>query len=138
MEEEDAFADEEEPNSFAAAAEVLTEESGCGCCFLLSLLAACCCGLEAAAVACVTVAAAVASDVTSDRRGHHLVLFPAASVDGSWAEALVSLVKDGRATAIEVRKIDGLSITDGDHAAILDTLRAAGFVDGYRGLTYRA
>ena len=42
-----------------------------------------------------------------DRRGHHLVTFPAASTDDSWAEALAALVKDGRARSVEVRKVNG-------------------------------
>ncbi|MDX2379493.1 MAG: DEAD/DEAH box helicase, partial [Acidimicrobiia bacterium] len=72
-----------------------------------------------------------------DRRGHHLVTFPATTVDTSWIEALQLLVKNGRATAIEVRKVDGEPVASAP-ADVVDALRAAGFVDGYRGLTYRA
>jgi ATP-dependent Lhr-like helicase len=71
-----------------------------------------------------------------DRRGHHLVVFSDALIDPSWAEALVTLVKTGRARSVEVRKIDGNGLTDAP-AGILEVLRAAGFVDGYRGLTHR-
>jgi ATP-dependent Lhr-like helicase len=71
-----------------------------------------------------------------DRRGHHLVLFAEALVDPSWADALVTLVKTGRARSIEVRKIDGHGLTDAPEGA-LEILRCAGFVDGYRGLTHR-
>ncbi|HEY0521548.1 MAG TPA: DEAD/DEAH box helicase, partial [Ilumatobacteraceae bacterium] len=69
-----------------------------------------------------------------DRRSSHLVTFPA-SVDGSWAEALAMLVKDGRQRSIEVRKVNGDPIDrKGPHAA---ALIAAGFVDGYRGFVLR-
>jgi len=71
-----------------------------------------------------------------DRRAHHLVTFPEATVDPSWADALVSLVKDDRLRSAEVRKIDGGGLVDAP-AGLLEILRAAGFVDGYRGLTYR-
>jgi ATP-dependent Lhr-like helicase len=71
-----------------------------------------------------------------DRRGHHLVLFPGALGDPSWADALVTLVKTDRARSIEVRKIDGNGLADAPER-ILQALRSAGFVDGYRGLTHR-
>jgi ATP-dependent Lhr-like helicase len=71
-----------------------------------------------------------------DRRGHHLVIFPDALLDPSWAEALVTLVKTDRARSIEIRKIDGNGLADAPEG-ILGILRAAGFVDGYRGLTHR-
>jgi ATP-dependent Lhr-like helicase len=68
-----------------------------------------------------------------DRRSHHLVTFPAARDDDSWADALARLVKDGRDRAIEIRKIDGGSA---NHPAA-DSLRRVGFADGYRGLALR-
>jgi ATP-dependent Lhr-like helicase len=71
-----------------------------------------------------------------DRRGHHLVTFPEALRDPSWADALVALVAIGRARSIEVRKIDGAGLADAP-AGVVEILRAAGFVDGYRGLTHR-
>ena len=71
-----------------------------------------------------------------DRRGHHLVTFPDALADPSWAEALVTLVKSDRARSVEVRKIDGNGLADVPDG-VLEILRAAGFVDGYRGLTHR-
>jgi len=52
-----------------------------------------------------------------------------------WADALASLTKDGRLKKIELTRIDGAPATDSPFA---DTLRAAGFTDGYRGLTSRA
>ncbi len=51
-----------------------------------------------------------------------------------WADALASLVKDGRLRRIELRTIDGAPA--GEHPAV-EALRAAGFTDGYRGLTFR-
>ena len=73
-----------------------------------------------------------------DRRGHHLVTFPQALTDPSWAVTLASLVKDGRARAVEVRKVNGATLTDpAVPDGLLDLLRFAGFVDGYRGLTFR-
>ncbi len=52
----------------------------------------------------------------------------------AWADALASLVKDGRLRRIELRQIDGVPL--GDHPAAA-TLRTVGFTDGYRGLTLR-
>jgi ATP-dependent helicase Lhr and Lhr-like helicase len=72
-----------------------------------------------------------------DRRAHHLVTFPDATVDPSWTTALVSLVKDDRLRSVEIRKIDGGSLVDAPNG-LLEMLRAAGFVDGYRGLTFRS
>jgi ATP-dependent Lhr-like helicase len=71
-----------------------------------------------------------------DRRGHHLVLFSGAVADPSWADALVALVKTGRARSVEVRRIDGDGLTDAPED-IVEILRSAGFVDGYRGLVHR-
>ena len=54
---------------------------------------------------------------------------------GRWVDALVSLVKDGRVRAIQLQRIDGIAVHDSPSA---DALRAAGFADGYRGLTLRS
>ena len=70
-----------------------------------------------------------------DRRGHHLVLFPMATVDTSWTDALASLVKDGRLRSLEVRTVDGQPIADSPDVA--SALRRVGFADGYRGLVLR-
>jgi ATP-dependent helicase Lhr and Lhr-like helicase len=72
-----------------------------------------------------------------DRRSHHLVTFPEATLDPSWTTALVSLVKDDRLRSVEIRKIDGAPLVDAS-TGLLEMLRAAGFVDGYRGLTFRS
>ena len=55
-----------------------------------------------------------------DRRSSHLVTFPQ-SVDGAWAEALATLVKDGRQRSIEVRKVNGEPIDrkGGEASALL-------------------
>ncbi len=69
-----------------------------------------------------------------DRRGHHLVTFPAALVDDRWVDGVVALVKDGRVRGLDIRKIDGAPIIESPWAS---ALRAAGFRDGYRGLVLR-
>jgi hypothetical protein len=43
-------------------------------------------------------------------------------------------VKDGRLRKIELQRIDGSAALESPHA---ERLRAAGFADGYRGLTLR-
>jgi ATP-dependent Lhr-like helicase len=69
-----------------------------------------------------------------DRRSSHLVTFADAN-DDSWAEALATLVKDGRQRSVEVRKVNGQPIARaGDQAR---ALVAAGFVEGYRGFVLR-
>ncbi|MGE0140109.1 MAG: helicase-related protein, partial [Ilumatobacteraceae bacterium] len=70
-----------------------------------------------------------------DRRSHHLVTFPGALEHTEWVDALVQLTKDGRARAIEIRKVNGEAIgTSPDVAA---ALKRQGFVDSYRGLSIR-
>jgi ATP-dependent Lhr-like helicase len=93
-------------------------------------------GRPARSASSLVVLRAGRPQVWFDRRGHHLVTFPDAIVDPSWTLAFVSLVKTNRARSIEVRKVDGSGLTDAP-AGIVDMLRAAGFVDGYRGLTFR-
>ena len=70
-----------------------------------------------------------------DRRGHHLVTFPMAAEDDRWADALAMLVKDGRARAVEVRKVNG---TTDVPAFVSGPLVRSGFVSGYRGLLLRS
>jgi ATP-dependent helicase Lhr and Lhr-like helicase len=93
-------------------------------------------GRPARNAASMVVVRAGAPLVWFDRRAHHLVVFPDAVVDPSWTTALVSLVKEDRLRSVEIRKIDGDSLVDAPNG-LLDMLRAAGFVDGYRGLTFR-
>jgi ATP-dependent Lhr-like helicase len=72
-----------------------------------------------------------------DRRGHQLVLFAASRADDRWADALASLVKDGRLRSLEIRKVDGRGIAEADIDSVA-ALKRAGFVDGYRGLVLRS
>jgi ATP-dependent Lhr-like helicase len=68
-----------------------------------------------------------------ERGGHSLVTF---DVEG-WAPVLRDLVDGGRYRSLEIRKVDGVPVRDGSVQAIAAELRAAGFVEGYRGLVYR-
>jgi ATP-dependent helicase Lhr and Lhr-like helicase len=94
-------------------------------------------GRPARTAASMVVLRAGIALVWFDRRSHHLVTFPEATTDPTWTTALVSLVKDDRLRAVEIRKIDGNALVDSP-TGLLEMLRAAGFVDGYRGLTYRS
>jgi ATP-dependent Lhr-like helicase len=51
-----------------------------------------------------------------------------------WVDALASLAKDGRVRKIELGRIDGVPAGE---SQVAEALRAAGFADGYRGLTLR-
>jgi ATP-dependent Lhr-like helicase len=72
-----------------------------------------------------------------ERGGHVLVTFPAAVRPGfaHWPEALTALVKDGRLRKVEVTRIDGGPPAESPAAG---PLRAAGFVEGYKGLSFRS
>ncbi len=70
-----------------------------------------------------------------DRRSHHLVTFAAAEQDCGWADALMALVKDGRARTVEVRKVNGEPLDP--RSVLADALRTAGFQEGYKGLVAR-
>ncbi|MFV0307403.1 MAG: DEAD/DEAH box helicase [Desertimonas sp.] len=73
-----------------------------------------------------------------DRRSHHLVTFPAADVDTGWAEALAAHAASGRLRKVEVRKVDGVELAASDRRdEIVAAALAAGFVDGYRGLSFQ-
>jgi ATP-dependent Lhr-like helicase len=52
-----------------------------------------------------------------------------------WVDPLASLAKDGRLRKIELGRVDGAPAGE---SPLADRLRAAGFADGYRGLTVRA
>ena len=67
-----------------------------------------------------------------ERGSHSVVTF---RVDG-WAAALRGLVDSGRKRSLEIRKVDGQPVREVEGA--VDELHAAGFVDGYKGLVYRA
>lgn len=66
-----------------------------------------------------------------DRGGRTLITFEAGA-EADWPSALAALVKDGRVRRIELARIDGVPALESPHA---ERLRAAGFVEGYRGLT---
>jgi ATP-dependent Lhr-like helicase len=69
-----------------------------------------------------------------ERGGHSLLTFAAAAEHTQWADGLARLVKDGRAKKLEITRIDGGPPTESPAA---EHLRAAGFVDGYKGLLFR-
>ncbi len=71
-----------------------------------------------------------------DRRSHHLVTFPGVDADDSWVNALASLVKDGRARTVEVRKVNGVPLNQG--SSVTAALKRHGFVDSYRGVVVRS
>ena len=71
-----------------------------------------------------------------DRRSHHLVTFPDADTRTEWTDALASMVKDGRARSIEVRKVNGEAIVAA--SPISQLLTRAGFAVSYRGLVLRS
>jgi ATP-dependent Lhr-like helicase len=96
-------------------------------------------GRPARNVSSLTVLRAGEPLVWFDKRGHHLVTFPNALVDPSWMEALQMQVKDGRMKTLEIRKVNGDSISGAEAPeGLVEMLRVAGFADGYRGMTFRA
>ncbi len=69
-----------------------------------------------------------------ERGARSLVTLAPAEGDAPWADALVSLVKDGRLRRIELHRVDGLPAHE---TPIARRLLEAGFVEGYRGLIFR-
>ena len=69
-----------------------------------------------------------------ERGAHSLATFAATEHHPHWAEGLATLVKDGRLKKIDLTKIDGAPPGE---SAVAGHLLAAGFVDGYKGLTLR-
>jgi ATP-dependent helicase Lhr and Lhr-like helicase len=61
-------------------------------------------------------------------------LFTFGPGDEAWIDAIVGLVKDGRLRRIELSRIDGVPVAG---SPLADALRAHGFVEGYRGLSFR-
>jgi ATP-dependent helicase Lhr and Lhr-like helicase len=57
-----------------------------------------------------------------------------AVTDASWIDAIVALVKDARLRRIELTRIDGVPVAD---SPLAGAFRDRGFVDGYRGLSFR-
>ncbi len=91
-------------------------------------------GRPARAAGAYVVVAAGEPVAYLERGGRSLVAFSAAEHHPHWAEALADLVKDGRVRKLEIAKIDG---EPAGESPIADHLRAAGFVESYRGLTRR-
>ena len=78
-----------------------------------------------------------------DVRSHHLVTFEKLSEPQNFAvvvEALGSLVKDGRAKSIEIRKINGLGFDDVSPVTlhVVSLLEQHRFVRGYRGFVLQS
>jgi hypothetical protein len=68
-----------------------------------------------------------------ERGGKALVTFDTSTIE-RWAEALVEAHKQGRLSRVRIERIDDEPARTSPHAA---ALRAAGFSDGYKGLTLR-
>ena len=69
-----------------------------------------------------------------ERGARTLLTFDGSEVE-LWVDAVVSLVKDGRLRSLQLQRIDDGPVPP---PRLADALRAAGFVDGYRGLTLRS
>ena len=69
-----------------------------------------------------------------DRSGRSIVTFPSAVDRPQWVEAVADLVGNGRVTRLEIATIDGAPVAESQWA---EPLRAAGFLEGYRGLVLR-
>lgn len=70
-----------------------------------------------------------------ERGGRTLVTFPKAQETSAWVDGLVALVKENRVGRLQIGKIDGESAST---SPIAPVMRAAGFQEGYRGLTLSA
>jgi ATP-dependent Lhr-like helicase len=70
-----------------------------------------------------------------ERGGRRLVTFAASSRHPHWATGLTVLVADGRRRSLEITTVDGEPVAT---STVADHLRAAGFLDGYRGLVLRS
>jgi ATP-dependent Lhr-like helicase len=73
--------------------------------------------------------------VWCDPKSYSLVVFDGATRDASWAHALVALVGNGRRRSLEIRKVDGVEISP--NVDVIPALKAAGFVESYRGWVFR-
>jgi ATP-dependent Lhr-like helicase len=69
-----------------------------------------------------------------ERGARTLFTFDGRVNDTTWADALVGLVKDGRLRRIELTRVDGIPASE---SPLADGLRELGFVEGYRGLSFR-
>jgi ATP-dependent helicase Lhr and Lhr-like helicase len=69
-----------------------------------------------------------------ERGAKSLSTFAGTADHPQWAEGLIRLVKDGRLRKLEITRIDGAPAAE---STVADQLRAVGFADGYKGLTFR-
>ena len=67
-----------------------------------------------------------------ERGGRGLLTFGVQTDAGDWADALVEAHKEGRLGRLQIERIDDEPARTSPHAP---RLRAAGFADGYKGLT---
>ena len=67
-----------------------------------------------------------------EKGGRSLLTFPAAESHPEWVPTLATLVGDGRVRRLRIESVDGASTAT---SRWVDPLRAAGFVEGYKGLT---
>jgi ATP-dependent Lhr-like helicase len=70
-----------------------------------------------------------------ERGAKSLATFAGAFEHPHWADGLAELIKSGRLRKIEIGRVDGAPVRE---SPVADHLRAAGFVDGYKGLVLRA
>jgi len=70
-----------------------------------------------------------------ERGGRRLVTFAAAHRSDQWVDGLASLVKEGRVRRLVIQQIDGESASS---SPLVGALRAAGFTEGYRGMSLGA
>lgn len=67
-----------------------------------------------------------------ERGGRRLLTFPAAADHPEWPSVLASLVEDRRVRRLRIETVDGEPAAA---SPVADALRAAGFTEGYKGLT---
>jgi len=70
-----------------------------------------------------------------DRTGRTIVTFPAATEHPGWVDAVAKLISTGRVKRMEITTVDGAPVAESPWA---ESLRSAGFADGYRGLILRS
>jgi ATP-dependent Lhr-like helicase len=73
--------------------------------------------------------------VWCDPKSHSLVVFDGALQNESWAHALAALVTTGRRRPLEIRKVDGDEISPSHD--VIPAMKAAGFIESYRGWVLR-
>ncbi len=67
-----------------------------------------------------------------ERGGTSVLTFPAAAEHPEWPSVLAQLVRTGRVRRLRVQSVDGVSTAS---SPAVERLEAAGFVDGYKGMT---